>query len=133
MCFTWPDPISLVADIVTIVGLPVLAVSTWNLYRQVRKARQLKAVSEDCVSFYDIGCKCGINLVPFKHLASVPRPGDRISLPGETDEKRNYGGGWYEVISVDFYYREDRESDRQTPATTSVIQINVRKLVSYSN
>lgn len=133
MCFTWPDPISLIADIVTIVGLPVLAVSTWNLYQQVKKDRQPRGVSEDCVSFYDVGLKCGINVVPFKHLAAIPRPGDHISLPGETDEKRNYGGGWYEVISVDFHYREDREIDRPTPATTSVIQINVRKLVSYSD
>ncbi len=133
MCFTWPDPISLVADIVTIVGIPVLAVATWNLYLQVRKARQLKAVSEDCVSFHDVVLKCGINLVPFKQLAAIPRPGDHISLPGETDEQRNYGGGWYEVVSVEFHYRGDRESDRQTPATTSVIQINVRKLVSHSD
>lgn len=71
--------------------------------------------------------------MPFKQLTAIPRVGDHISLPGETDEERNYGGGWYEVVGVDFYYREDREMNRPTPATTSVIQINVRKIVSYSD
>ncbi len=127
MSFAWPDPISLVADVVTIVGVPVLAVSTWKLYQDAKEARELKGVGEDCLNFYDVTAKCGINLVPIKDFSIIPRTGDIVSLPGETDEKRNYGSGRYEVVSVEFYYREDRESYRPSPAAPLAIQINVKK------
>jgi hypothetical protein len=51
--------------------------------------------------------------------------------PGETDKKRNYGGGKYEVVGVDFHYREDSEAHPFIPATTSVIEIMVRKIAGY--
>jgi hypothetical protein len=38
-----------------------------------------------------------------------------------TDEKGNYGSGRYEVVSVEFYYREDRESHRLSPAAPLAI------------
>lgn len=131
MSFTWPDPISLVADVVTFIGIPVLVYSTWSLYRQFEKDRQPKGVSEDCVSFYDVNEKCAINLVPFKQLAVIPRAGDYVYLPGETDAKRNYGGGKYEVVAVQFHYREDSKAHPFIPATTSAIEVMVRKIASY--
>jgi hypothetical protein len=72
MSFAWPDPISLVADVVTIVGVPVLAVSTWKLYQDAKEARELKGVGEDCLNFYDVTAKCGINLVPIKDFPIIP-------------------------------------------------------------
>ena len=132
MCFTWPDPISFVADVVTLVGVPVLGFSTWSLYRQLKEARKLRGVGEDCLNFHDVDTKCGVNLIPFKNVTAIPRVGDHVSLPGETDEVKNYGGGWYEVVGVDFYYREDRKDDHPSPAAPLAIQINVRKVVSYS-
>lgn len=132
MSFTWPDPLSLVADVVTIIGVPVLAVSIWKLYQDAKEARKLKGVGEDCLNFYDITAKCAINLVPVKDFSIVPRVGDIVSLPGETDEERNYDGGRYEVVSVEFYYREDRKSHRPSSATPLAIQINVKKLIDYS-
>ena len=132
MSFAWPDPISFVADVVTLIGVPVLAYSTWGLYQQFEKERQPRGVSENCVIFYDINGKCAINLVPFKQLAVIPRVGDHVYLPGETDKEGNYGGGKYEVVGVDFHYREDSEAHPFIPATTSAIEIMVRKIAGYS-
>ena len=132
MSFSWPDPISLVADVVTFIGIPVLVYSTWSLYRQFEKDRQPKGVSEDCVSFYDVDDKCAINLAPFKHLAVIPRAGDYVYLPGETDAERNYGSGKYEVVAVQFHYREDSKVHPFIPATTSAIEIMVRKIASFA-
>ena len=132
MYFAWPDPVSLIADIVTIIGVPVLAVSTWKLYRTVREARKPKGVGEDCINFYDVAARCGINLVPIRNITAIPRTGDVVSLPGETDDERNDGGGRYEVVGVEFYYREDREPDRPTAATPLAIHINVKRLVDFS-
>ncbi len=84
------------------------------------------------MSFYDVQQKCAINLVPFKQLASIPRTGDHVYLPGETDNGKNYGSGKYEVVDVDFHYREDSEAHPFIPATTSAIEIKVRKIASLS-
>jgi hypothetical protein len=102
-------------------------------HQDAKQERQLKGVSEDCLSFYDVHAKCGINLVPFADVTAIPRTGDIVSLPGETnemDEKKNYGGGRYEVVSVEFYYCEDWESDRPTAAKQLGIQINVKKIIA---
>jgi hypothetical protein len=131
MCFTWPDPISIVADIVTIVGMPVLAVSSWRLYREVKHARKPKGVSEDCISFFDLTEQCTVNIVPFERMAAIPRVGDRITLPGESGEDGNAGAGKYEVAGVDFYYRKASDVNRPAPAVPFAIQINVRKLASH--
>ncbi len=132
MIFTWPDQIiSRVADVLTLIGVPVLISSMWGFYQQFKKERQPRGVSENCVSFYDVNAKCAINLVPFKQLAVIPRVGDNVYLPGETDKERNYGGGKYEVVRVDFHYREDSEAHPFIPATTSAIEIMVRKIAGY--
>src|ERR1700732_950136 len=100
MEFIWPDPSSFVADVVTIIGIPVLAVTTWKLYREYLKAREIKNVSQDCLEFAERGV--GINLVPLERVAAFPRPGDIVYLPGEMIEGKNYGGGEYEVETVSF-------------------------------
>ncbi len=128
MSFTWPDPISFAADMVTFIGIPALALSTWGLFRQLKKDRRQRGVSEDCVSFCDVDAKCAINLVPFKQLAIIPRAGDHVYLPGETDKERNYGGGKYKVVAVQFHYREDSEAHPFIPAATSAIEIMVRRI-----
>jgi hypothetical protein len=132
MCFSWPDPISFVADLVTLVGVPVLGFSTWSIYRQLKEARKLRGVGEDCLNFYDVDTKCVVNLIPIKSAAAIPRVGERVYLPGETDKVKNYGGGMYEVVGVDHYYREDHKDNRPCPATPLAIQIKVRKVASDS-
>jgi hypothetical protein len=143
MTFQWPAPISLVADVIAIVGLPTLIISTIQLYRESKKeraeakkaleeAQRRRGVSEDCVSFYDVDKKCAINLVPFRQLWAIPRVGDHVHLPGETDGGENYGGGKYEVVDVDFHYRVDSKAHPFIPATTSVIEIMVRLIAPYS-
>lgn len=130
MTFPWPDPIGFIADVVTIVGIPTLAIATRNLYRDAKKARQPQAVSHGCLEFADMDRRVGINLVPLKEVTAIPRKGDRILLPGETRQMENRGGGVYEVLSVEFSYLEDYygEVDQPCGALPSKIIVNVRKL-----
>jgi hypothetical protein len=125
MLFAWPDPISLVADIVTIIGIPVLAVTTGKLYQEYSKSREIKNVSQDCLEFNEKGT--GINLVPLERVAAFPRPGDIVFLPGETNEGKNYGGGEYEVERVAFTFNEASEIDQPCPAVPSKVVASVRK------
>ncbi|MFZ0306476.1 MAG: hypothetical protein WAL75_27570 [Terracidiphilus sp.] len=94
--------------------------------------RGFDGLSAQVQSFFDVNQKCAINLVPFKQLAATPSVGDHVYLPGETEGEKNYGGGKYEVVGVDFHYREDSEAHPFVPATTSAIEIMVRKIASYS-
>lgn len=125
MLFAWPDPISLVADIVTIIGIPVLAVTTGKLYQEYSKSREIKNVSQDCLEFNEKGT--GINLVPLDRVAAFPRAGDIVFLPGETHEGKNYGGGEYEVERVAFTFNEAPEIDQPCPAVPSKVVASVRK------
>jgi hypothetical protein len=132
MNFQWPDPISLVADIVTFVGIPVLAYSTRGLYGEFKELRRVRGVSEDCVTFWDVDTKCAINNVPFKKTGSIPRVGEHVYLPGERDGDRSYGDGKYKVLEINFHYREDRKAHPFIPASASAIEIHVRKIASLS-
>jgi hypothetical protein len=126
MCLALPDPISLIADIVTLVGVPTLAVSTWKLYQAKKEERKPKGVSQGCVSFYDVDQKMNINLIPFEHLIALPRIGDQITLPGETDNGKSYGDGVYKVQGIEIHYIERPDLPRPASAATSVITVNVR-------
>ncbi len=129
MSFSWPDPISLIADVVTLIGVPTLAYSTWNLYKQAKKAREPQSVSHGCLEFAYADERCGINLVPLEAITAIPRAGDRVFLPGETRNFENRGGGYYEVVSVDFSYLEaPEEVDQPCPALPSKIIVKVRRL-----
>src|ERR1700730_5644773 len=104
MVFMWLDPISFVADVVAIIGIPVLGVATWKLYRAYVKGRETKNVSQVCLEFSEKGI--GINLVPLERVAAFPRPGDIVLLPGETFEGKNYGGGERSCGGVAFSFHE---------------------------
>jgi hypothetical protein len=128
MSFTWPDPISFVADIVAIIGIPTLAVSTINLYREAKKAREPQTVSYGCLEFDDVDERCGINLVPLEMVTAIPRVGDQVFLPGETHDSKAYGLGYYEVLKVEFGYSEAPEIDQPCPARPAKIVVQARKL-----
>ena len=128
MVFMWLDPISFVADVVAIIGIPVLGVATWKLYRAYVKGRETKNVSQVCLEFSEKGI--GINLVPLERVAAFPRPGDIVLLPGETFEGKNYGGGEYEVERVAFSFHEAREINLPCPAIPSKVIASVRKRVT---
>lgn len=132
MSFAWPDPISLLADAVTIIGIPLLAWGTRNLYHEFKEARQPKGVGEDCLMFFDSNAKFIVNNVPYKDFQAVPRVGDLLDLPGTTDGDRSFGTGKYLVMSVEFYYREDRISGRQASAMPTGIHVEVKKLRDLS-
>jgi hypothetical protein len=134
MSFQWPDPISLIADVISIFGIPTLAVSTLSLYQDVKKAREPQAVSHGCLEFYDANRKVGVNLVPLEEISAIPRAGDIVLLPGMTDRAdhwKNYGGGNYKVLSVEFSYLEAQdEVDQPCPALPSKIIAVVSKIES---
>jgi hypothetical protein len=126
MTLTWPDPLSFFADVVTIVGIPLLVVTTYRLYREYSKSREVKNVSQDCLEFNEKGT--GINLVSLERVAAFPRPGDIVFLPGEMRDGKNYGGGEYEVERVAFTFNEAPEIDDQPcPAVPSKVVVSVRK------
>lgn len=132
MNFQWPDPISLVADIVTFIGIPLLFYSTNELYREFKELRKMRGVTENCVTFFDVDTKCTINAVPFKKTGAIPRVGNYVYLPGERDGDRSYGDGKYKVLEINFHYREDHEAHPFIPASASAIEIHVRKIASLS-
>lgn len=87
----------------------------------------MKNVSQDCLEFTDPYERVGINLVPLERVAALPRPGDRVFLPGETHDGKNFGGGEYEVERVSFSYHEAPEVDQPCPAVPSKVIAYVRK------
>ncbi|MGO9650240.1 MAG: hypothetical protein ACLPOO_19585 [Terriglobales bacterium] len=128
MSFTWPDPISLVADVIAIFGIPTLVVSTLQLYREAKKAREPQTVSFGCLEFCNVEDNCGVNLVPLERITAIPRVGDRVFLPGETHDSQSYGSGYYEVLKVVFTYHEAPEIDQPCPALPAKIIVDVREL-----
>jgi hypothetical protein len=139
IAFTWPDPISLAADAITIVGLPLLVLGALKLFRDLRKdraeeeQRKIEAshreiVSQGCVEFYDTRHGVGVNLIPFEKIVAVPRPGDFVMLPGETHDGQTLGAGEYEVESVSFSFQEAPEiGDQPCPAVPSKIVVYVHR------
>jgi hypothetical protein len=136
MPFQWQDAINLVADVVTIVGLPTLIWSTCRLWHDLRKERAeavLRRAEEERRQIVSVGClefcdaDAAINLVPLERIAAVPRPGDFVSLPGETADGKNYGRGEYEVERIAFTFFEAPEIEQPCPAVPSKVVVYVRK------
>jgi len=128
MTLGWRDLLSLLADIVALLGIPVLVVTTARLVGEIKKERAerraLKIISEGCLEFLDSEHKVGINLVPFERVPLMPRPGDFVLLPGEG---RRYGAGEYEVEQVKFIFLEASDVDQPCPAALSKVTAFVRR------
>lgn len=92
----------------------------------------MKGVTEDCITFFDVDAKWAINAGPFKKTGAIPRVGDYVYLPGERDGDRSYGDGKYQVVEINFHYRENHEAHPFIPASASTIEIHVRKIASLS-
>jgi hypothetical protein len=148
MDFAWPDPISLVADVITFIGVPTLAWSLFELWQDRKRVRdeELKArqmaeeierrihtqrraiLNQGCVDFADTRQGVTVNLVPFEKLVALPRPGDFVMLPGETRNGQNVGAGEYEVERVSLNFEQAPEiTGRLFPAVPSKIMVYVRK------
>jgi hypothetical protein len=125
MILPLPDPISFVADIIGIVGIPTLAASTVGLYREAKKARQTKIASEYCLEFCDFR-RVVLGLVPFDRMHAIPRPGDHVLLPGESSEGRRTLAE-YKVEKVLFLYSESIEVDQPSGISPSKIVAVVQK------
>ena len=86
MALIWPDPISLATDVVTFVGVPTLAWSTWKLWPDRKKdraegaERRIEAghqefVGQGCLEFYDVRMGAAVNLIPLRRVAGgLPGP-----------------------------------------------------------
>ncbi|MBS1822646.1 MAG: hypothetical protein JST61_11850 [Acidobacteria bacterium] len=128
MFFTWPDPISLVADAVTIVGVPILWFTFRGWFKEWKYEREHNTVSMGCMEFNNVDDRCGVNLVPLEDINAVPRIGDQVYLPGETHDRKHYGTGLYEVLNVVFCYGEAPEINQACPARPVKIIVDVRKI-----
>jgi hypothetical protein len=130
MAFQWLDIISLIADVVTFAGLPLLYFSNRQLLNTVRRAHYLNAVGQDSINFARAGDGTGINCVPLTAITAIPRPGDMVLLPGEYVSGINYGGGTYIVESVVFSYISllTGTSDLPCPAEQARIVVKVRDM-----
>jgi hypothetical protein len=128
MALGWHDVLSVASDIIGLLGIPVLVVTTFGLFREIKKERAerkaLKIVSEGCLEFLDSEHKIGINLVPVERVPLMPRPGDFVYLPGEGPK---YGAGEYEVERVRFFFSEALDVDQPSPAALSKVTAYVRK------
>jgi hypothetical protein len=124
--------LNLIADIVTIIGVPVLVVTTRKLYREHQRdraeRRTIKGVSEDCLEFYDRQENVAVNLIPLETIRVLPRPGDFVFLPGEAREGVNLGAAEYEVEKVSFNFREAPEVDQPCPAAPAKVVAYVRRI-----
>jgi hypothetical protein len=132
MTLNWPESISLTADVVTLLGIPILIAGTVALFFQLRADRQLKGVGEDCLNFFDVDRKVTVNVVPYKATPAIPRVGETVYLPGETEGEMGWGTGQYQVVGVEFRYREDRASGRPAAALPLAIEISVRRLFDFT-
>lgn len=126
MTFAWPDPISFIADIIAIVGIPTLAYSTKQLYADLTRARETKVVSFECVEFNDIDARVAVNLVPFENMTSLPRVGDEVYLPGDLDDRERKASNIYKVLKILFIYNGVRHREQPIAAIPAKICIDVR-------
>jgi hypothetical protein len=129
MALRW---LNLIAEIVTIIGVPVLVVSMFKLYREYQRdragRRTIQGVREDCVEFYDRQENVVVNLIPSEMIRVLPRPGDFVFLPGETREGVNLAAAEYEVEKVSFDFREAPEVDQPCPAAPAKVVAYVRRI-----
>jgi hypothetical protein len=74
----------------------------------------LKGVTEDCLVFYDLERKVGVNVIPLKDFDFLPRVDDVVYLPGTVGK-----GGLYKIDSIEHHYR-DLHTDRGDVALMNI-------------
>ena len=82
-----------------------------------------KGVTEECVKFFDVGRRVGINIVPFSKLEFCPRVGEIVELPGEG----GHGAGSYDVVGVYHTFVPDLDGDNPSPAKALSVRIDVKR------
>jgi hypothetical protein len=121
----WLSVISIVANIASILAIPVLIVGyieLRKLYKEIRAIRTPRGVSEDAVEFLEGGV--AINLVPIAKLPFLPRKGDTVNLPSERGAPDS---GAYEVTDVCHIYWVDDEETGPCPARLKKVVASVKK------
>ena len=108
----WPDLLSLVTNIVTLIGIPSLWYANRELWKQYREARRIKIVSENCLEFLAPGR--AINLVRLDGLPVLPRMGDMVYLPAE--DGGEFDSGSYRVQKLEYFFVRPAEEQCTQPA-----------------
>ena len=96
-----PDRLSMVADVCTILGMPLVLYALWNLWIGLRKLRIRRSVSEDCLEFRFKNKT--VDLAPLSST-HVPRAGDIVFLPKNETHNLSTRPNMYEVEQVVFMY-----------------------------
>jgi|SRR5208283_2082698 len=91
---------SLLADFVTVLGIPSLLYLYRQLRKQYQESHKMKTVSENCLEFLAPGG--AINLVPLETLPVLPRVGEIVDLPAETGAESEIGS--YRIERVDHVF-----------------------------
>jgi len=112
MQIEWPDPLSIAADLITVLGIPVLAVTLWKLWHGFQKLRRRRSVSQDCVEFCLEKKTLALASLEGTH---VPHLGEVILLPPSEMQPRLSESCCYEVEKVIYLYgRPDRLESAET-------------------
>jgi hypothetical protein len=107
----WLDCFSLVADVVTVVGIPSLLYANRQLWKQYQESHRARIVSENCLEFLAPGR--AINLVPLETLSVLPRVGEIVDLPAETGAESEIGS--YRVERIDHVFVRSSEDQMRQP------------------
>ncbi len=123
MYLTWPDNISLAANLVTIAGVPLLYLAIRNLYREYRQQHAVRGITEGRLEFIDSQRNTVVALSPIERIEFLPRAGDFVSLPKVNGV--NGESGTYKVEKVTFILAESPVEEQD--CTLLKISANVRK------
>ncbi len=107
----WLDCLSLVADIVALVGIPSCWIQNRQLLKQYQEAHKTKIVSENCLEFLAPGR--AVNLVPLDNLVTLPRVGETVYLPAEPGAESERG--LYRIESLDHFFVRPTEGEMTQP------------------
>lgn len=113
----WFDILAVAGSIASIIAIPAITLTYWQVYKIRKAALVPKGVSEDCLEFLNEADRVGVNLVPLSKVTFLPRPGDTVLLPGTLRD-----AGFYEVIKICHSYTEETE-DADLPGYARPIKV----------
>jgi hypothetical protein len=122
----WLDCFSLVADVVTVVGVPSLWYANRQLWKQYQESHKMEIVSENCLEFLAPGR--AINLVPLKTLPVLPRVGEIVDLPAERGAESEIGSYRVERLDHVFVRPPDDQVTQPVPAVLGKVIARVSRI-----
>ena len=118
--------LSLVSDLVTVIGIPSLFALYLQLWRQYQRSHKKRIVSENCLEF--LAPTGVINLVPLEALSHLPRVGEIVDLPAETGAESEIGSYRVERINHLFVRPLEDQMTQPTQAVPLKVSLRVRRV-----